>query len=78
MDARTKKTIGFIAAMAAILAIFIFLSHHDQPPRLPADKTHPRHGLESSCIECHGPAGEKPLDKHHTERSACLKCHKPM
>jgi hypothetical protein len=78
MDVRKAKTVGFFAAMAAVLAVFIFLSLYDQPPRLPPDKAHPRHGLESSCVECHGPTGEKPLNKRHTERRACLKCHKPV
>ena len=63
--------------MAAILGAFIGLSVYDQPPRMLSGKEHPRHGLESQCVQCHCPQGLKPLNKHHTERRSCLKCHKP-
>ena len=77
MASKTLKTAIFIASMAAILTLFIFLSVHDQPPRMPSGKDHPRHALESQCVECHSPKGEKPLNRHHTERRLCLKCHQP-
>ncbi|MBI5527087.1 MAG: hypothetical protein HY897_12200 [Deltaproteobacteria bacterium] len=76
MERKRLKTIVFLAAMAAILATFVLLSIFDQPPRMPADTDHPRHSIESSCVQCHHPAGSKPLNPHHTERRSCLKCHK--
>jgi hypothetical protein len=77
MGPRKLKTLLFFVAMAAILGAFILLSAYDQPPRMPSGKDHPRHALESSCVECHKAQGIKPLNKHHTERRSCLKCHKP-
>jgi len=76
VSATTLRTAAFFAAMAAILTVFILLSVYDQPPKMPADKDHPRHALESQCAECHNAVGPKPLNRHHTERRTCLKCHR--
>lgn len=72
----------FVVVSAAIL-IFLFRAPDETTPFLPKDDIHtPFHLIKSkkeaekTCLDCHGPEGDAPLQEGHPPKYRCLFCHK--
>ncbi|MFT5698256.1 MAG: cytochrome c553 [Desulforhopalus sp.] len=81
-----KKTwiLNIIFAVACI-GIFVFLlrAPEETTAFLPKDDLHaPFHlikskkAAEKTCLDCHGPEGDAPLQEGHPPKYRCLFCHK--
>ncbi len=84
---KSKKTtwllnLIFAVACIAILA-FLLRAPEETTAFLPKDEIHtPFHLIKSkkeaekTCLDCHGPSGDAPLQEGHPPKYRCLFCHK--
>lgn len=84
---KSKKTIWLLNIIFALacVAIFLFLlrAPKETTAFLPQDEIHAPFYLikskkeaEQSCLDCHGPTGDAPLEEGHPPKYRCLFCHK--
>ncbi|PHR29070.1 MAG: hypothetical protein COA36_05155 [Desulfotalea sp.] len=81
-----KKTwlLNIIFAFVCVgLLIFLLEAPDETTSFLPQDEIHaPFHLIkskkeaETTCLDCHGPSGDAPLQEGHPPKYRCLFCHK--
>jgi hypothetical protein len=72
----------FVVLCTAIL-VFLLQAPDESTPFLPQNDTHAPFFLikskkqaEKTCLDCHGPEGDAPLQEGHPPKYRCLFCHK--
>jgi len=84
---KPKKSTWLLNIIFAVtcIAILVFLlrAPEETTAFLPKDEIHtPFHLIKSkkeaekTCLECHGPSGDVPLQEGHPPKYRCLFCHK--
>jgi len=65
------------------ILVFLLRAPEETTSFLPHDDTHAPFFLikskkqaETTCLDCHGPEGEAPLQEGHPPKYRCLFCHK--
>jgi hypothetical protein len=62
-------------AVSVVVGVSMLPTPKDRNPMIPADAAHQMIKVEKECLQCHVPAGTKPLPERHPRRQDCLRCH---
>lgn len=74
---RFRKVDGLFVlfAVAVVIGISMLPTPQDRNPRIPGTADHQGIKVEKECLQCHVPAGNKPLSERHPKRQDCFRCH---
>lgn len=77
---RFRKLDGLyvLFAVAVVIGVSMLPTPKDRNPMIPANANHQAVKVEKECLQCHVPAGEKPLPERHPKRPDCFRCHARM
>jgi hypothetical protein len=74
---RLRKIDGLyvLFAVAVVIGVSMLPTPKDRNPMIPANADHQTVKVEKECLQCHVPAGNKPLPERHPKRPDCFRCH---
>ena len=75
MKLRKVDGLFILFALAVIVGVSMLPTPKDRNPMIPADAVHQPIKVEKECVQCHIPAGSKPLPERHPRRQDCFRCH---
>lgn len=75
MKLRKVDGLFVLFALAVIVGVSLLPTPKDRNPMIPADAVHQPIMAEPACLQCHVPAGNKPLPERHPRRQDCFRCH---
>ncbi len=75
MKLRKVDGLFVLFALAVIVGVSLLPTPKDRNPMIPADAVHQPITAEKDCLQCHVPAGSKPLPERHPRRQDCFRCH---
>lgn len=75
MKLRKVDGLFVLFALAVIVGVSLLPTPKDRNPMIPADAVHQPIKVEQACLQCHVPAGSKPLPERHPRRQDCFRCH---
>jgi cytochrome c553 len=71
------------ALVCIAILVFLLRAPEETTAHLPQDDIHApffkiksKKEAEKTCLDCHGPSGEAPLQEGHPPKYRCLFCHK--
>jgi hypothetical protein len=75
-EVSVKSALTFTVLAALILIFLFYLSSGHKVPAVPQDERHRNATTDVSCLECHAPGKQAPLEAAHPPKEQCLICHK--
>jgi uncharacterized paraquat-inducible protein A len=75
MRLRKVDWIFVLFAMAVVIGVSLLPTPKDRNPMIPMNADHQAIQIEKECLQCHVPAGSKPLPDRHPKRQDCFRCH---
>ena len=75
MKSRKADGLFVLFALAVIVGVSMLPTPKDRNPMIPSDAVHQPIKVEQVCLQCHVPAGSKPLPERHPRRQDCFRCH---
>ncbi len=75
MRLRKVDWIFVVAAVLVVIGVSLLPAPKDRNPAIPATPEHQAVTIEKDCLQCHVPAGARPLTDRHPKRQDCFRCH---
>jgi hypothetical protein len=75
MKLRKVDGLFILFAVAVVVGVSMLPTPKDRNPMVPADAGHQAIKMEKECLQCHVPAGSKPMPERHPRRQDCFRCH---
>jgi predicted CXXCH cytochrome family protein len=75
MMLRKVDGLFILFAVAVVVGVSMLPTPKDRNPMIPSDAGHQAIKVEKECLQCHVPAGSKPMPERHPRRQDCFRCH---
>jgi predicted CXXCH cytochrome family protein len=75
MRLRKIDWVFVLVAVSVVIGVSMLPTPKDRNPMIPVSAYHQAVKLEKECLQCHVPAGSKPLPERHPKRQDCFRCH---
>jgi predicted CXXCH cytochrome family protein len=75
MRLRKVDWLFVVFAGAVVIGVSLLPTPKDRNPMIPTNADHQAVRVEKDCLQCHVPAGSKPMPERHPKRLDCFRCH---
>jgi Doubled CXXCH motif (Paired_CXXCH_1) len=75
MRLRKIDWVFVLFAVSVVIGVSMLPTPKDRNPMIPGTADHQAVKFEKECLQCHVPAGSKPLPERHPKRQDCFRCH---